>query len=189
MARVVVITAARLSAGRRGSAKNARAPGGRLNPARCTPRWHRPTTAAPKTPILRAHLVAVHAMRGSALSLRRIAFAGYCRAAMRGAPARPPPTPGGTIRRADDSGKPAGNASHGVPSGPGGAWVSQKGIAGGLTPFLSNVKRIFDALSLKLKSLGQDRPLFRNCDRPGASARYSKKPGKSLPDQRAIERA
>jgi hypothetical protein len=48
----------------------AAAPGVRLNPARCTPRW-RPATAAPKT-LLRPHLGAVHAMRGSAL-LRAIA--------------------------------------------------------------------------------------------------------------------
>src|ERR1022692_1300861 len=49
------------------------------NPARCTPRWHRPATAAPKT-LLRPHLGAVHAMRGSALLLGRIVSGGCWRA-------------------------------------------------------------------------------------------------------------
>src|ERR1035438_4681543 len=76
-----------------------------------------------------------------------------------------------------------------APSGAERRAVSRNGVAEGLRPFLSVDKPAFRELSRKVKILGQHRPLCGNCDRPGASARYSKKPGKSLPDQRAIERA
>ena len=88
----------------------------------------------------------------------------------------------------DDRGKPAGGTGWRA-IGAARAAVSLNGVAEALRPFLSVDKPAFRELSRKVKILGQHRPLCGNCDRPGASARYSKKPGKSLPDQRAIERA